>query len=162
MVKSYTFIFIDFKYRKDDNLKKNEMERAKSLGIWMDHAHAHLIEFSPEPVPPQTIEIESAFTHEVKEQVLLKGESHMHNKEQHEQATYYKELGEVILKYQEVLLFGPTDAKVELFNTLKDNHLFADIKIDIQQTDKMTVHQAQAYTQNYFQNKFFISSKSSK
>ncbi len=132
------------------------MERAKSLGIWMDHAHAHLIECSTEAAAPQTLEIESAFTHEVKEKVLLKGESHMHNKEQHEQATYYKELGEVILKYQEVLLFGPTDAKTELFNTLKNNHLFADIKIDVQSTDKMTVHQAQAYVEHYFQNKFFI------
>ena len=132
------------------------MERAKSLGIWMDHAHAHLIECSTETAAPQTLEIESAFTHEVKEKVLFKGESHMHNKEQHEQATYYKELGEVILKYQEVLLFGPTDAKTELFNTLKNNHLFADIKIDVQSTDKMTVHQAQAYVKHYFQNKFFI------
>ena len=39
----------------------------------------------------------------------------MHNKEQHEQSDYYKKLGETIKNYTEVLLFGPTDAKVELF-----------------------------------------------
>jgi stalled ribosome rescue protein Dom34 len=42
----------------------------------------------------------------------------MHQKEQHEQSDYYKKIGEAIKNYQEVLLFGPTNAKTELLNLL--------------------------------------------
>ncbi len=74
----------------------------------------------------------------------------MHNKEQQQQAAYYKELGKVIRNYEEVILFGPTDAKVELLNLLKEDHLFAAIKIEVAQTDKMTENQQHAFVKAHF------------
>ena len=74
----------------------------------------------------------------------------MHNKEQHQQSDYYKQLGEIIKNYTEVILFGPTDAKVELFNILKADHHFAKIKIEFQQADKMTENQQHAFVKEYF------------
>jgi hypothetical protein len=103
------------------------MKTEKDLGIWMDHQNAHIMEFTIDPIETQTIE--SKFTHEEKEQTLGRSENLMHNKEQHEQADYYRELGEVIRNYDDVLLFGPTDAKIELLNTLRKDHRFANIKI---------------------------------
>jgi len=38
----------------------------------------------------------------------------MHNKRQQLHEVYYKEIADVILKYNNVLLFGPTNAKTEL------------------------------------------------
>ena len=76
----------------------------------------------------------------------------MHNKEQHEQSEYYKKLGEVIINYDDVILFGPTDAKAELCNYLKTNNRFANIKIEIEKTDKMTENQQQAFVREYFQS----------
>ncbi len=124
------------------------MTNATCLGIWMDHSNAHLMEFTTDPIETKTLE--SKFTHEEKEQSLGKSENLMHNKEQHEQATYYKELGEIIRNYKEVLLFGPTNAKVELFNTLKTDHRFADIKIEVQSADKMTENQQHAFVREHF------------
>ena len=98
------------------------MTTAKSLGIWMDHASAHLMEFTTDPI--ETKIIESKFTHQAKEDSLNRSEHMMHNREQHQQAEYYKKLGETIKNYEEVILFGPTDAKVELLNVLRANHLF--------------------------------------
>jgi hypothetical protein len=121
---------------------------AKKLGIWMDHSSAHLMEFTTDPIETKTIA--SKFTHEEKELSLEKGESQMHNKEQHQQSEYYKKLGEAIRNYEEVILFGPTDAKVELFNILRVDHLFAKIKIEIKQTDKMTESQQHAFVREYF------------
>ena len=66
------------------------------------------------------------------------------------QAEFYKQLSEIIKNYKEVLLFGPTDAKVELHNILKANHLFANIKIDVKQADKMTEHQEHAFVREHF------------
>jgi len=50
----------------------------------MDHSIAHLMEYSSNPFEIKTIE--SNFTHLEKVNSFLKGEIHMHNKEQQEQA----------------------------------------------------------------------------
>jgi stalled ribosome rescue protein Dom34 len=124
------------------------MKKVKRIGIWMDHSSANLMEFTSDPI--KTTVIASKFTHQEKEHSLEKGESQMHNKEQHQQAEYYNKLGEIIRNYEEVILFGPTDAKTELFNLLRANHLFAKIKIEIQQTDKMTEFKQHEFVKEYF------------
>ncbi len=114
----------------------------------MDHSNAHLMEFENAASGSKTIE--SEFTHGVKQDTLEKGEKAMHHKEQHEQAAYYKQLGEVIKNYGEVLLFGPTDAKTELLNVLKTDHHFDKIKIEVKQADKMSENQQHAFVREYF------------
>jgi len=127
------------------------MQTVKRLGIWMDHSSAHLTEFTTEPVEMKGIE--SQFTHQEKESSLKKSEKLMHNKEQQQQGAYYKKLGEVIKGYDEVILFGPTDAKVELYNLLSQDQHFIDIKIEVEQTDKMTEHQEMAFVKEHFSKK---------
>ena len=124
------------------------MTTTKSLGIWMDHSNAHLMELTVAPIESKTID--SKFTHEAKEQSLSKSENLMHNKEQHQQSEYYKKLGEIIKHYQDVVLFGPTKAKVELLYTLRADHLFAKIKIEVKQTGKLTENQQHAFVREYF------------
>lgn len=124
------------------------MNITRRLGIWMDHANAHLMEFAS-----NTAEINalgSKFTDDATDADLSKGESLMHNKEQHAESVYYKELGKAIANYDEVLLFGPTEAKVELFNLLRADRHFESIKIDVEQTDRMTDNQQHAYVKEYF------------
>ena len=114
----------------------------------MDHSIAHLMDYTTDAI--ETINIESKFTHQEKEKSLRKSESLMHHKEQHQQSTFYKELGEVIKQYDAVLLFGPTDAKVELFNILSKDFLFSKIKIEVKQADKMTENQQHAFVKDFF------------
>ena len=114
----------------------------------MDHSNANLIEFSADALESKNIE--STFTSEVKEDTLGRSEHIMHNKEQQLQSGYYKKLGEAILNYEAVILFGPTDAKVELLNILKADHHFDKIKIEVEQTDKMTENQQHAFVKEYF------------
>ncbi len=120
----------------------------KRLGIWMDHSNAHLMELTIDPMKTNTIT--STFTHTEKEESLSKNENLMHNKEQQQQSAYYKQLGDAIKNYTDVILFGPTNAKVELFNILKADHLFAKIKIETKQADKMTENQQHAFVKEYF------------
>ncbi len=114
----------------------------------MDHMNAHLYEINIDPMRPTLIS--SAFSHEEKTASLDKSENLMHNKERHDQSAYYKKLGETIRHYNDVLLFGPTEAKVELANILKDDHQFEKITIAVKQTDKMTANQEQAFVRDYF------------
>lgn len=114
----------------------------------MDHSNAHLMEFENAASGSKTIE--SPFTNGVKEETMDKGEKTLHHKEQQQQTAYYKQLGEVIMRYDDVLLFGPTDAKTELLNILKTDHHFDKIKIEIKQADKMSENQQHAFVREYF------------
>jgi len=124
------------------------MATAKKVGIWLDHSTAHVMEFSNNGI--ETKFIASKFTHEDRVQSLNKSEKGMHNKEQHEQAEYYKKLSDIIRNHEEVILFGPTTAKDELYNTFKDNPLFKEIGVSLLPADKMTDHQEQAFVRDYF------------
>ncbi len=123
------------------------MTKTKSLGIWMDHASAHVMGIA-DPMVTNIVVCES--THEEKEKTLQKGESMMHNKNQQQLAEYYKKLGVFVKDCDEVLLFGPTDAKTELFNLLKADKQFDKIKIETMPSEKMTENQEQAYVRDYF------------
>jgi hypothetical protein len=124
------------------------MKNNKNLGIWMDHSIAHLIDISEEN---SEHDIRSKFTYNTKEEALSRSENLMHNKEQQMQEAFYKKIGKEILKYNDVLLFGPTHAKTELFNYLQKDLHFKDIHFCIQSEDKMTELEQIAYVKNYFE-----------
>ena len=124
------------------------MNSPKKLGIWMDNASAQLMEFNGGPV--DTNIISSSFTSQEKAQSLGKSEHIMHNQEQGMQKDYYKKLGEAILKYDQVVLFGPTNAKAELANLLKEDHRFSSIEIEVKPADQMTEPQKQAFVRDFF------------
>lgn len=124
------------------------MTTAKKLGIWMDNSSAHLITFTSSLI--KTKVIESSNSDKEKEQGISKNENNMHNKEQHQQSDYYKRISDEILHYDEVIIFGPTNAKSELVNILKADHRFAAIKLEVKQSDKMTENQEHAFVKEYF------------
>jgi len=124
------------------------MRVSKKLGIWLDHSNAYLIEFTSEV--KETKMITSDFTFQDREETLQRSESEMHNKEQHKQATFYKKIAAVIKNFDEVILFGPTHAKVELFNFLKESHLYDAIKIEVKNTDKMSDIEQRQFVRDYF------------
>lgn len=124
------------------------MKDIKQLGIWMDHSNAFLLEkvndtFETNSIVSELSDPEAEFN-------FYKGEKLIHKKEQHLQLSYYRKLGEIIKKYQEVVLFGPTDAKNELLNLIKTDHLFEDIKIEVINSGKMTESQMQTFVREYF------------
>jgi hypothetical protein len=124
------------------------MTKARFLGIWLDHTNAHLIEYSADVMTTQFLH--SKFTQQDREEGARKSEHLMHNKEQQEQNSFYKILGEAIKKYEEVILFGPTDAKVELLHFLRKDHLFQNIKIDLLTSDKLSENQQHAFVKKHF------------
>ncbi len=118
------------------------------LGIWMDHSIAHLTELRNGNLMTETIEAKPQS--QVKsEDLYYNDESHTLNKEQAQLAAYYKKLSDAILNYEEVILFGPTDAKNELANTMKDNHLFEKIKIVVKPADKMNENQQHEFLKEF-------------
>ena len=123
------------------------MNNIRKLGIWMDHSNAYLMELANDIIVQRVV---SELTNHETEFNFYKGEKLIHKKEQHLQLSYYKKIGDIIKKYQEVVLFGPTDAKNELLNQIKTDHLFEGIKIEVKNSDKMTEAQMQLFVTDYF------------
>lgn len=114
----------------------------------MDHSSAHLTELTSGELTTTVISAKASPQADHGE--AKKSEHLQHNKEQHQEHHYYKHLGEVIRGYNDVLLFGPTDAKTELHNILKEDHLFNDIRIEVKSTDKMSDHQQHIFVKDHF------------
>jgi len=124
------------------------MKNIKQLGIWMDHSNAYLMDMTDDTIV--TNKVVSELSNPEAEFNFYKGEKLIHKKEHHLQLSYYKKIGDIIKKYQEVVLFGPTDAKSELLNLIKTDHLFEEIKIEIKNSDTMTESQMHAFVREYF------------
>ena len=120
----------------------------KRLGIYMDHAHANMVEYINGTNESKLIE--SKFTHQQKEHDLVKSEKLMHNQEDQEQSEYYKAIANDIKNFDEVLLFGPTEAKAELHNKLNTDHRFAKIKIVVKPSDKLTITEMHNFVREYY------------
>lgn len=124
------------------------MKTTKKLGIWMDHSMAHLMEFTTKHFEIETIK--SKLGNEEKIASLAKSENSNFSKEKKQLFDYYKKIGETIKNYKRVILFGPTNAKIELFDLLSEDIRFLKIKFEIKDTDKMTQNQQHTFVKEYF------------
>lgn len=121
------------------------MKASRKLGIWMDHSMAYLMEFTTNPFEIITVEsdaeekINSATTFEAmmatKKKLLF---------------TYYNQIANEIRSYNNIILFGPTNAKVELFDVLSEDEHFLKVKVEIKNTDKMTPTEQHKFIKAYF------------
>ncbi len=124
------------------------MKTQKNLGIWMNHSTANLIDVHAKKNDHSIL---SKFTFNTKEEALSRSEKSMHNKRQQLNEAYYKEIADEIMKYDHVLLFGPTNAKSELHNYLNKDLHYKDIQIDMESADKMTDNEKGAFVKNHFE-----------
>ena len=124
------------------------MKVKKRLGIWMDHATACWMEYNVDSFEVNTVDADSDAL--VNQQPLLQSESALHNKEQQTLHRFYKSLLEIIKNYDEVLLFGPSNAKTELYNLARAEHRFDAIKIEPKSATKMSYKEQHAFMKDYF------------
>jgi stalled ribosome rescue protein Dom34 len=124
------------------------MKTKKRLGIWMDHANAFCMEFAVDTFEVKTIN--SDHVSMINQQPLLQSESALHNKEKQILHAYYKSLMDVIRGHDEVVLYGPTKAKTELYNLIRADHHFDGIKIETKSANKMSFKEQHAFIKDYF------------
>ncbi len=117
----------------------------------MENSFANLLELSNDEIVTNTIELSPTLPKQIEE--IGSDESLMNNKEQNKLSDYFLNLSKVIKEYNEVLLFGPSSTKSELFQKLKDDNHFDKIKIEVRSSDEMTKNQQEAFVKNYFEVK---------
>ncbi len=132
------------------------------IAVWMDHHQAHLIyskgkdEFAIESIVSAhdthpRIDGEEATGATFGKNRESNNEYRKHNIDHNQLQEYYKVLQKVLLKYDEILLFGPTTAKEEFFNILFADKSFSGKRISMEAADKMTENQMIAYVKEYFE-----------
>lgn len=126
------------------------MKAPKKIGIWLDHTEAHVIEYNAEDVGAK--EIKSHIKGLDKQEGRQHSEGLLHEKENQNIRAYYEDIIELVKNYDEVLLFGPTDAKNELHNLIRKTHHYDHIKIETKSADKMSAAEEHAFVVNHFKN----------
>ena len=124
------------------------MKNIKKAGIWMDHSIAYVMELKDNAIVENIVALETFQPDNEAE--WGKNERLVQKKDQQLHTNYYKKLSEIIKSYQEVVLFGPTEAKNELLNLLKADHLFDNIKFNTILSDKMSAKQMHDFVKEYF------------
>lgn len=126
------------------------MKKTNQLGIWMDHSVAYLMEFTTQPFEIQTIICEFPVEEKMsnpskKDELLTSIKNSILNR-------FFNQIGRAIIKYDKIVLFGPSDTKIDFFDFLSENERFLKLKIEIKDTDKMNVNQQHAFIKEYFTN----------
>lgn len=125
------------------------MKKFKQLGIWMDDANALLMEFYNHMIISKSIVFKPLLNEENNPE--QQHDTQMQSKEENKyQLAFFKEISDIVLNYQEVLLFGPTQAKNELLELIKADHNFANIKFDVIDTEVMTENKMHEFVIEYF------------
>ena len=110
------------------------MNENRQIAVWMDNSHAILMEMTSGPIMQHSIVLEFEET----DMSDSKNDAQIHNRELHEKMRYFQKISEMIIDFHEVLLFGQTGAKNELYTFLKSNHLFQKSNIEVQYAEVMT------------------------
>ena len=126
------------------------METSKKIGIWMDYSMAYLMEFSSNPFEIKTVESTSFDTTTTYPTSTL---SILLEKRKRLLYSYYNKIAREINNYDRIILFGPSNAKIELFDVLSEDERFLKTTIEITNTDQMNPAEQHQFIKNYFSNK---------
>ncbi len=117
----------------------------------MDHSHAHFIALKKDKVQVDTVvsEIEAHIRYKgetadgtkLAKKRATNNEYQKHQKEQNQLHKYYKVLADKLEKYDTVYLFGPTTAKNELLNWIRDKKKVKGKTFVVDSAEEMTFNQ---------------------
>ena len=132
----------------------------KKIGLWLDHVDAHFIELEDGQELFETM-------HSGKESLLrIKGESgngikmgnyrssnnehQVQMRENEIRSNYYKIIAKRLQYFDEIFIFGPSTAKDELTNLLRENKHFDGKLIHTESSDHITKNQMIARVRAFF------------
>ena len=125
------------------------MKNFKQLGICMDLTHALLMELEDNQIISRNIVsgLNEADSTDKQENHFLGFEW---TEKQHLQKAYFTEISDIIMHYQQVVLFGATDAKDELYKILRGHRQFNHIRIEVINTGILNNGQMHEFVKEYY------------
>jgi len=126
-------------------MKNNDKHFA---GVWLDNNNAMVI-------AKNTDEEEYSIQDKLKTKENHGGgsEHSINNARQSENLKFFKSLSGLLMKYDEILLFGPGKSQEQFHNHLGDDSQFNNKKISIETADQLTDPQMIAKVRDHFKNR---------
>jgi hypothetical protein len=130
-----------------------------SIGVWMDHSEARLIDLGKKldkiptiksPAKPRRIFGEESDGTRLGNYRSTNNEYSKHEKEKNSAHAYYKKLADALHSYDEIFLFGPTTARKEFRNFTLKEKLLTGKKITSRAADYLTDNQMVEQVRKYF------------
>lgn len=140
------------------NIMKNKV---KQVGLWLDHAMAHVIGYrdgysylietveSPYNRKPRVAGEGSDITR-FGVTYISNNEDRKHNRLRNKLESYFTVLENKLKDYDEILLFGPTNAKNQLYNRLTQKKAFAGKTILMESAGTLTENQTIAFVRDFY------------
>lgn len=116
-------------------------------GVWLDSQHAIIMAHNPE---------NDNGDYSIHDKVSAKtyhggkGEHGMNNADQANMHQYFKSLASLLLKYDEILIFGPGKSQEQFVNFLKEDSNFVNKQITLDSAKHLTDPQMLAKVQDFF------------
>jgi hypothetical protein len=124
------------------------MKENKQLAILVNDTNALLMELYNHMIVSRNIVFKKKEKDtDGKEGHFEQQEIHVKHKRKFE---FYKEIGDIVSHYQEVVIFGPTETKFELFKLLEANKHLNKVKIECIDTLKMSDTQMHNFVLEYY------------
>ena len=124
------------------------MKTNKTLGIYLDYTNAFFMELINKMIVSRNIKFE--FKEKTINNSGNDGENIHKQFEHHLPSAYYLEICDIIRNYNRVVLFGPNEAKNELFNLLEFDHSFDTIKIQNENSEVMSEPEMHEFVKEYY------------
>jgi len=113
--------------------------------VWLDHAEAHVIHFTPESAESEVIKTQSKHSH-LHTKSGIPGSGHAA-----ENAPYFNDVASALKGSLEILIVGPGNEKLALLKHLQKNqHDVAEKVVSVETVDHPTDGQLLAYARKYF------------
>lgn len=113
--------------------------------VWLDHSEAHVMHFSPKDVEKSLV-----LPAEPHQRLHIKS-GKMGSGRQAEDPKYYHAIVEALNGAQEILVLGPSSAKLQLIKHIHaHDHDMVDKIIGVETVDHPTDGQVVAYARKYF------------
>ena len=112
--------------------------------VWLDHSEAHVMHFNSEAAESEKIRARSKHKLHTKSGVPGSGHSP-------EDQKYYHEVAHAVADALEILIVGPSTAKLALMKHMqKHDHAIAEKVVGIESVDHPSDGQLLAYARHYF------------
>lgn len=120
------------------------------VGIWIDHKKAVIVSASADGVTTKTLESEVGAHPRYAGQQDGGGEKKYEERHSQHLDRYYDEVIRQLTDPDELLIFGPGEAKLELKERLRRSKAHSERTIGIETTDKLTDPQIVAKVKEHF------------
>jgi len=120
------------------------------VGIWIDHKKAVIVSALSDGVTTKTLESEVEAHPRYAGQQGAEGEKKYEERHSQHLDRYYDEVIRQLTDADELLIFGPGEAKLELKERLRRSKAHSERTIGIETTDKLTDPQIVAKVKEHF------------